>query len=104
MRNLLLFLSVLISLSLGVFAYLGLSSQISVTFYIILTLLISIFLTFAAGHGFSEMLTAKKELKQLKTASDKAHAEEINRLNAKIASLEAQLQTNTSANHEQPTA
>ena len=103
MRTFLLFLSVLVSLCLGVFSYLALTAQISSTLYVLLSLGISILLVFLCGHGFSELYSAKRTLKKSKAAQNKSHEEEVRTLQAKISDLEMQLQKaqqNTSAKAE----
>jgi len=95
MRTFLLFLSVLVSICLGVFSYMALTSQIGSALYILLSLGISILLVFLCGHAFSELHIAKRTLKKSNAAQNsqnKVRDEELQALQTKIANLEAQLQ------------
>ena len=94
MRTFLLFLSVLVSICLGVFSYMALTSQIGSTLYVLLSLGISILLVFLCGHAFSELHIAKRTLKKsnaAQTSQNKVRDEEMQALQTKIADLETQL-------------
>ena len=95
MRTLLLLFSVLVSLCLVVFSYLALTNQIGTTLFILVSLAVSVFFVFAAGHAFSELHLAKKSFKKANASQNnqaKAHEDEIKRLTDKISALEKQLQ------------
>ena len=90
MHTFLLLIASLASLCLVVFSYLALTSQLSLTLYVLLSLSISVILLFGCEYLLHKCYRLKKYLKTANTSSGKQQ-QEFQALNEKIATLEKEL-------------
>lgn len=90
MHTFLLLIASLASLCLVVFSYLALTSQLTLSLYVLLSLSISVILLFSCEYLLYKCYRLKKELKTTNASSGKQQ-QEFQALNEKIASLEKEL-------------
>jgi len=90
MHTFLLLIAALASLCLVVFSYLALTSQLGLSFYVFMSLSISVILLFCCEHFMQKSYYLKRELKKSNTSFNKQE-EELKTLHQKIDDLEKEL-------------
>ena len=90
MHTFLLLIASLASLCLVVFSYLALTSQLTLTLYVLLSLSISVILIFGCEFLLHKCYRLKKALKTNTTSSNQQE-QELQTLTAKVAELEKEL-------------
>lgn len=99
MHTFLLLIAAIASLCLVVFSYMALTAQLSLSFYVLISLSISVILLFCCEYCLQKCYHLKKAAKKSTAASAKQD-DDLKALNDKIAALEKELAAEKAKNNQ----